>query len=263
VFVYGLDLGLAGSAWSTTIVQAGAALCFLLVCRRHVAAAPSRRPDPTELRSLGRIGTTLVVRVLALIAALTGSTAVAARVDEPTLAAHQIVLQLYGFTALALDAWAIPAQMLVAEGLGAGNGALATTVGRRVERLALITGLGIGGVLAATCTVLPLVFTTDAAVQSRTTAALLMLAVLQPLGGLAFALDGVLIGAADFAGLARIMAVSLVFWLPMAVATLVHPALGIVGVWSAILMWMVARVVLMTRRFRAAPWVVPAHASAV
>jgi Na+-driven multidrug efflux pump len=128
-------------------------------------------------------------------------------------------------------------------------------VGRRVQRLALLTGVVLGALLAATCTVLPKVFTTDPAVQSRATAALLLLAILQPLGGLAFALDGVLIGAADFAALARIMAVSLLFWLPMAVATLLQPALGIIGVWSAIVTWMAARVVLMSARFRRSPWV--------
>jgi putative MATE family efflux protein len=254
VAVYLLDLGIAGSAWSTTIVQAGAALAYLVAVRPSLRAAPTHRPERTELTALAIAGRSLVLRVVTLIAALTGSTAVAARVDEPTLAAHQIALQMYGFLALALDALAIPAQMLVAESIGAGDEHHAAEVGRRVERLALITGTALGVFLAATSTVLPLVFTSDPDVRSRATAALLMLAVLQPLGGVAFALDGVLIGAADYRFLGRVMALSLLAWLPMALLTLAHPELGIVGVWSAIVMWMVARVVLMELRFRTGGW---------
>ena len=49
------------------------------------------------------------------------ATAVAARVDTPTLAAHQVANQVFLFLALTLDALAIPAQSLVAGALGAGD----------------------------------------------------------------------------------------------------------------------------------------------
>ena len=39
------------------------------------------------------------------------ATAVAARVDTPTLAAHQVLTQLFMFLALMLDALAIPAPL--------------------------------------------------------------------------------------------------------------------------------------------------------
>ena len=39
VAVYGLDLGIAGSAWSTVVVQVAAAAAYLLLMRRHLAAA--------------------------------------------------------------------------------------------------------------------------------------------------------------------------------------------------------------------------------
>lgn len=253
VAVYGLDLGLAGSAWSTTVVQVGVAIAFVYSVRPHLAAwrAPG---DPAERRALLTAGRSLVLRVVALIGALTGSTAVAARIDEPTLAAHQIALQLFGFLALALDAWAIPAQMLVAEDLGAGGAGAATDVGRRVIRLAVLTGLVVGVALAVTAPWLPLVFTTDPAVQSRATVALVLLAVLQPLGGIAFALDGVLIGAADYRFLGRAMAAALAVWLPLAVLVLAVPALGIAGVWTSLIVWMSTRAGLLGRRFTTRRW---------
>ena len=63
-------------------------------------------------------GRHLLLRVGSMLAVFIGATAIAARVDEPTLAAHQIAASLFLFLALALDALAIPAQTLVAEELG-------------------------------------------------------------------------------------------------------------------------------------------------
>jgi putative MATE family efflux protein len=262
VAVYALGLGIAGSAWSTTLVQAAAAGAYLVAVRRHVRAAPSWRLDASEAMPLLTAGRALVLRVLALIAVLTGSTAVAARIDEPTLAANQVGLQLYGFLALALDAVAIPAQILVAEALGGGHAPLGREVGQRVQRLALITGIVTGLVLLVAAPWLPLAFTSDAAVASRATAALVMLALLQPLGGIAFALDGVLIGGADFAYLGRVMLESLLVWAPLAALTLARPSIGIAGVWLALLAWMVARVSLMRRRFSSGGWLVSRAAPA-
>jgi Na+-driven multidrug efflux pump len=73
-------------------------------------------------------------------------------------------------------------------------------------------------------------------------------------GAIAFALDGVLIGAGDVRFLGRAMVIALAIYLPFAALPLAWPALGIVGVWSALALWMVARAVLMNRRFRGVAW---------
>ena len=97
------------------MVAAGA---YVVLMRRHLRAARSRRPDRAELGALLRSGSHLVLRVLSLIAAFAIATAVAARIDTPTVAAHQVVNTLFTLLALSLDAFAIPAQTLVAEALG-------------------------------------------------------------------------------------------------------------------------------------------------
>ena len=66
-----------------------------------------------------------------MLAVLSGATAIAARIDEPTLAAHQIAASLLLFLALALDALAIPAQTLVAEQLGGDDAAEAPALSAR------------------------------------------------------------------------------------------------------------------------------------
>ncbi|HET9601693.1 MAG TPA: MATE family efflux transporter [Acidimicrobiales bacterium] len=254
IAVYGLDLGIAGSAWATVIVQVVAAGAYVVLMRRHLRAARSRRPDRAELGALLRSGSHLVLRVLSLIAAFAIATAVAARIDTPTVAAHQVVNTLFTLLALSLDAFAIPAQTLVAEALGAGDRGLARQVGERVLVLSVVVGAAVSGALIVLSPLIARVFTDDGAVVSRITAGLVVLGLMLVPGAIAFALDGVLIGAGDVRFLGRAMLIALLIYLPFAAIPLAEPSLGIVGVWGALTLWMVARAVLMNRRFRGVAW---------
>src|SRR5262249_20397625 len=95
VAVYALDLGIAGSAWSTVVVQVAAAGAFLFVMRPHLASATSRRIDREELAPFLTAGRHLALRVASVLAVITGTTFVAARIDEATLAAHQVAATLF------------------------------------------------------------------------------------------------------------------------------------------------------------------------
>jgi putative MATE family efflux protein len=248
-FVYGLDLGVPGSAWSTVIVQVGAAAAFAVTIRRYLAGAPSRRPDWAGMAPLVRAGRHLLLRVGSMLAVFTGATAIAARTDEPTLAAHQIAASLFLFLALVLDALAIPAQTLVADELGRGSAAGAAALSNRTAWLSLYTGIGLAALVAVAAPLLPHAFTSDAAVVSRTTDALWWLAVLLIPGAIAFAYDGVLIGAADyrFLGLAALAYLIVVTPIGLAVLGL---DLGITGIWAALTLWMIIRAAVNHRRAR-------------
>jgi putative MATE family efflux protein len=255
IAVYGLDLGIAGSAWSTVIVQILAAGAYLLLMRRHLAAAPSRRPDRHELASLAQAGSHLVLRVASLIAAFAIATAVAARIDTATVAAHQVVNTMFALLALSLDAFAIPAQTLVAEALGAADPGLARRVGERVLLLSVVVGGALTVLLAVLSPAIARVFSADPEVTSRATAGLVVLAILLLPGSVAFALDGVLIGAADVRFLGRAMVIALAIYVPVVALPLLQPSLGIVGVWLALTVWMTARAVLMRWRFQGSAWI--------
>jgi Na+-driven multidrug efflux pump len=160
--------------------------------------------------------------------------------------------------ALVLDALAIPAQSLVAEALGANDVALARLVGSRVLALSLRFGAGLALLLAALSPLLPRVFSSDDAVIDRATAGLLVLAVMLVPGAVAFALDGVLIGAAEFRFQSILMMVALAVFLPTLVLLGRSSDLGIVGIWTAIGVWMVVRAVGSEWRWRR---VLPVHLS--
>ena len=241
VFVFGLDLGIPGSAWSTVIAQAVAALAFGVVIRAHLLPAATRRPTRAGMSPLANAGRHLMLRVGAMLAVFGGSTAIAARIDEPTLAAHQIVVSFFTFLALSLDALAVPAQTLVAEDLGRGSVATARHLASRAVRLSLAAATAVAVVVAASAPWLPHAFTGDAAVASRTTAALWFLAVMMFPAAIAFAHDGVLIGAGDYRFLGRAAVGYLVAVAPLGVLVLVFRDLGIAGIWAAFTVWMVLR----------------------
>ena len=249
VLVYGFDLGVAGAAWSTVVAQAAAGCAFVVVIRRRLAPARSLRPDWSRMRPLVSAGSHLLLRVGSMLAVFTGSTAVAARVDDATLAAHQVCVAIFFFLALTLDALAVPAQTLVADELGRADRPAARHLGNRVIVLSLVTATAIAALLAAAAPLLARAFSADPAVVSRATSALLVLAVLLLPGAVAFGYDGIFIGAGDYRFLGRAAFGYLLAVIPIAVIVLATPSLGIVGIWGGLTFWMALRAYVNHRRF--------------
>jgi putative MATE family efflux protein len=254
-FVYGLDLGVAGSAWSTVVAQAVAAGWYLAILSRHAAAnAAPTRPDRGELQRLVRSGGHLSIRTGALLGTLAVFTAVAARIDDVTLGGHQIALQIETFLALVVDGLAIAAQALVATALGAHDVDEARAVGRRLLQWGALLGVMLAVVLALASQALPTLFTGDADVRDRAATGLLFVALLQVPASFVFVLDGVLLGAGDDAFQGWSNVVAFVAAVPVAAAVLARPSLGIAGVWVGMNVWMVARLVANAARFTTDAW---------
>jgi MATE family, multidrug efflux pump len=244
VFVFVLDMGVAGSALSTVIAQVGAGIVFMAILRPQLARATVRRPSLDGMRPLMSAGKYLLLRVGSMLAVFGGSTTIAARIDKSTLAAHQIANSMFIFLALVLDALAVPAQTIVAEALGKDDVPTAGHVARRSARLSLVAGVGLAIVLAGLAPVIPHLFSDDGAVIDRATGALWWLSVAVIPGAIAFAHDGVLIGAGDYRFLGRAAFGYLVAVSPIAVLVLAVPSLGIAGIWGGLFVWMVIRAVV-------------------
>jgi putative MATE family efflux protein len=247
VLVLGLDLGVAGAAWGTVVAQALAGVALWRLARPYMAGAQTRRPRWSHMRPLLAAGRHLLLRVGAMLGVFTGATAIAARVDDQTLAAHQIAMTMFLFLALSLDALAVPTQTLVAEELGKG-GVGAGVISRHAVRLSGLVGVALAVVLAAASPLVSRAFTSDPAVIDRATVALLFLAGVLVPGSIAFATDGSLIGAGDYRFLGRAASVYLLAVAPIAAAVLAAPSLGIVGIWLGLLTWMVLRAIVNLRR---------------
>ncbi|MEV6244763.1 MATE family efflux transporter [Streptomyces sp. NPDC051742] len=254
--VYGAGLGIAGSAWGTVIAQCGMAAAYLFVvvrgARRHGA---SLRPDAVGIRASAQAGAPLLVRTLSLRAVLLIATAVAARLGDAEVAAHQIILSLWSLMAFALDAIAIAGQAIIGRYLGAEDADGARQVCRRMVQWGVVSGVVLGVlVIVARPLFIPL-FTSDTTVQDTLLPALLVVALSQPISGVVFVLDGVLMGAGDGPYLAWAMLLTLAVFAPVALAI---PALGggLTALWWAMTLMMAVRMATLWLRSRSGRWIV-------
>jgi len=253
VFVYGLDWGIAGSAWATAVSQAGMGVAFLVLIAERAGAG--LRPHLASMLRLVRVGRHIFVRTAALMAAFTLAGAIITRFGDASIAAHQIAFQLWLFLALTLDAIAIAGQVLVGRGLGAGDTERAYAASVRMIWLSVYAGLAFAGLLLLLEPLLPRIFTSDALVLERAGSIWLLFALMQPLNGAVFALDGILIGAGDGPFLAGSMVAAFVASAAVALAALVFDW-GIAGVWAALVVLICVRLALMLWRFSGRRWLV-------
>ena len=252
-FVYGLDWGIEGSATATVIGQTGMGAAFVVALLR--SAGHDLRPRPALMRRLISVGRYIFVRTLALMSAFLLAGAIVTRFGDASIGAHQIAFQLWLFLALVLDSIAIAGQVLVGRGLGAGDTQRAYDASARMIWLAVYAGGVFAAVLLLLEGLLPRVFTSDELVLERAGAIWLLFALMQPLNGAVFALDGILIGAGDGPYLAWSMVAAFVVSAAVAFSAVVFDW-GIVGVWSALVVLIVVRLVLMWHRFASRRWLV-------
>ena len=248
--VYGVHLGLFGSAWGTVAAQVTAAALYAAASWRRARLRP-RRPGRAEVTALLRDGHQLSVRTIALGVVPLTTTAIAARLGPVALGGQQIAMRVWYLLALLPDALAVPAQVYVSSCLGAGDHAGARRVGRRSLRLGLVAGIGLGVVTAALAFWVPALFTSDAAVRQAAVVALLVAALTQPMASLAFVLDGLILGLSDYVAMRRAMILAILAYVPVAALVLRFHGLGLPGIWVALELWLAARVVLLGRRWRA------------
>ncbi|MER6305658.1 MATE family efflux transporter [Streptomyces sp. NPDC001657] len=254
--VYGAGLGIAGSAWGTVIAQCGMAAVYLTVvvrgARRHGA---SLRPDAAGIRASAQAGVPLLVRTLSLRAVLMIATAIAARLGDAEVAAHQIAITLWNLLAFALDAIAIAGQAIIGRHLGAGDRAGARAACRRMVQWGIAAGLVLGLLVVLSRPLFIPLFTSDPAVRDPLLTTLLVVAVTQPVSGVVFILDGVLMGAGDGPYLAWAMVLTLALFAPAALAV---PAFGggLVTLWWTMALMMTVRMVTLLLRTRSGRWIV-------
>lgn len=260
LFIYGFGWGIAGSAAGTVAAQWGMVGAYVLVigrlARRHAASVLPRREG---VRGSARSGGWLFLRTVSLRLALLVTVGVATALGTEELAGWQVAFTMFSTAAFALDALAIAAQALIGRGLGAGDEPFVRRVLGRTVAWGAWFGVIVGGAIAASSGVIGLVFTGDSALAAMIQPALLVLAVAQPVCGVVFVLDGVLMGAGDAKYLALAGILNLVPYLPALVALWLLRPEGAGGLaWLAVCffgVYMLARLATLGWRVRRPEWV--------
>ncbi|NUP01195.1 MAG: MATE family efflux transporter [Nonomuraea sp.] len=253
-FVLGLHWGIAGSAWGTTLAQTlGAAVYLVVVVRGARRLGTPLTPDLAGVRQAGTAGFALLIRTVCLRIVLIVGTMVATRMGQAELAAYAIAGQVWNLLAFALDAIAIAGQAITGRALGAGDTVATRAATRRMMQWGLWAGLALGVAVVAARPLLPGLFGADPQVTGHLLAVLWPVALFQPICGVVFVLDGVLIGAGDQRYLAWAGVWTTLAYLP---AAFLASGFGVAALWCALGVWMVARLITLMRRAAGTAWLV-------
>jgi putative MATE family efflux protein len=254
LFVYGFGWGIEGSAWGTAIAQLGMGVAFVVAIVRGMHV-DDLRPRITLARRVLSLGKWIFVRTVALMSSFVLAGAVATRFGDAAIGAHQVAFQLWIFLALVLDSVAIAGQIIVGRELGAGRRDEAYGASERMIWLSVALGASFSVLMLALAGVLPRAFTGDASVLDEAALLWPLFALMQPLNGAVFALDGILIGAGDGPFLAGSMVAAFGACAALLLAALAADW-GIRGVWAALVVLILVRLALMSARFRRGRWLV-------
>ena len=253
VLVYPLGFGLEGSAMANVLAQYTAASLFLRALRVERAMV---RPRWAIMKAQMVLGRDLILRSASFQICFLSAAAVAARESAAALGAHQIVYQLWVFLSLVLDSLAIAAQAIIGAELGASRVERARAVAWQITRYSFGLGVCLAMLFAALAGVLPRLFTNDAAVLAQIPHAWWLFVAQQPVAGIVFALDGVLLGAADTRFLrTTTLACALGAFLPLIWLSWAF-GWGLAGIWVGLTMFLVTRMVAVVWRTRTDHWLV-------
>ncbi len=252
--VLGLGTGIAGAAWATVAAEAiTVVVLFALLRKTRLPLRGHGRPGRHELRVLVTVSRDLFLRTSALLLGLLAITAAAARIDAPTAAAHQVLYQLFLLVSFLMDGFAIAGQATVGTALGADDEPEARAVGRRLVAWGVGGGAVLGLLLLAGGGLLPRLLTDDPTVLAVVATAWWLASLGHVVNGPTFALDGVLMGAEDFAYLRTWTIVAAVVGGVggQLVATFGG---GLVGLWIAVQAMMAVRLLSLVLRVRGHRW---------
>ncbi len=261
LLVHGVGLGIAGSALGTSLTQLGMAVATGgVVIRGARRLGAPLRPHPAGVRASGRAGVPLLVRTLALRAALLVTTYAA------TAPGHGRARRAPGGIEPLVAACAGPGRAghcragVDREGSRRGRPRRGACGHPADARLGGLGGAVLGALLLAGGPLLALGFSADPAVRSALVAALVVAAVAQPLSGYVFVLDGVLIGAGDGRFLAVAGVVQVLLYAPLALTVAAHGphgTAGLVWLWVAYAGgYMLSRAVFLGLRAHSDAWLV-------
>ena len=254
-FVLGLGWGVRGVAFATLIAEWGGLALALWLARDmfgpSLRAGLARLGDRHAVALMFRASRNIMIRTVILQLAFTTFVFLGARFGDVTLAANQVLMQFLEVTAYALDGFAIAAETLVGQAVGA----RAEREIRAASRISMQWGFGGALALALIIGVLGPMFidlmTTSPEVREEARRYLLWLTLAPVIGFAAWVYDGIFIGAMLTADMLRAMLFSSAIYL-LAIVLLV-PSLGNHGLWISLMILNGTRTLTLWRLYPKVP----------
>jgi MATE family multidrug resistance protein len=246
IFVLGFGWGVEGVALGTVIAAfTGTALGLWRAARRKAAIAPGWRFDwgrilnPAELAQVMALNRDIMIRTLMLTGSFAWMTRLGSTQGDIVLAANGILLQFLYVASHALDGFALAAEALVGQAMGAGSRVRL----RRSVVVSMVSAVALAAAIALVLTLLagPLVrmFTNVEPVREVAAAHALWATLLPLVAVLAYQFDGIFIGATAGPQMRNAMIVSAVAF--VALSAWMTAGFGNHGLWAALWIWMALR----------------------
>ena len=248
--------GAAIAAWFGQLVGAAACLGIFFFSRSTMAYRNAQwRMSFTRMRPLFRIGSDLAIRTGALRGSLVFATSCAARMGASVLSAHEIAFQLMLLGSDVIDGLAVAGQALVAKYLGSAQKEKAYQMGKTLILCGAVAGLLFGIAFLGAQDAIVSFFTNSTDVKLLLGAGVILLvALFQPLNGIVFVLDGLLIGAHDTRFLMWAMLIgALGIFVPISWMSL-NWGWGLMGIWAGVGALMSWRLLTLLYRFFSSRW---------
>lgn len=247
-----LDMGVAGAALGTLTAEAAglvAGLAIAVVLMRGTLLPPLATVlDRAKLMRMIVVNRDIMIRTAALITAFTFFTAQGARSGDTVLAANAVLHNLVLVSAYFLDGFATAAEQLCGRAVGARDGRAFA----RSAKLAIGWGFGLAAIVSAVIMLggpwLISAMTASPEVQETAERFLVFAALAPVVGVLAYAYDGIFIGATWTRDMRNLMLASLALYFA---AWWTLESLGNTGLWLSILVFLAARGVLQAFRYPA------------
>ena len=208
IFIFGLEqayipaMGIKGAALATLISQYVGGIACVVATYKHFGIPDRLRMS--DAKSLVKIGGDLFIRTGLLTLFILLTTREATKIGADGGAAHQAIRQIWLFTALFLDSFAITGQSLIGYFYGAGKIKIARLVAKYVLSWSAFTGALLCLVMLIGTNIVIAFLVPDSALKLFSTAWIIA-AMAQPVNSLAFATDGIHWGVSDFAFLRNVM----------------------------------------------------------
>jgi multidrug resistance protein, MATE family len=247
-FVLVLDWGVAGVAWATLIAEYCAAVVGLVFVWRALVriGGPWHNLDllnPKRMRGLLVVNINIFLRTLAVQITFFSFTAIGARQGDVILAANAVLLHLFSLISSALDGFAFAVEALAGNAYGARNPKALRAVTLSAAMWSAVVGLGF--TIAYWLFGMDLVrFMTSVPSVIEESARYLPWVAISPLVTVwSFLLDGVYFGTTYTREVRDSMLISMALY--FAVVWALTPTLGNHGLWLGIMIFMIARAVLL------------------
>ncbi len=253
VFVLHFEWGVNGVALATVCAEWSGLVFGLWLCRGAFRVPDwrdwARVFDREKLLRMASVNTDIMIRSVLLTTGFTTFMLLGSGLGDVTLASNQILMQFLQISAFALDGFALAAETLVGQAIGARSrdglrqGAVMASWWAAGIALTLMGAFAIAG-----GTIIDLMTTAEAV--RDTAREFLPWAVAAPLfGAPSFMLDGVFIGATRTRDMRNMMALAFAGY--VAALALLLPAFGNHGLWAALMVFFTLRAVTLAVRYPA------------